>query len=124
MRFAFQINWDDLSLYDLIINPEKMGSQVSAQLIIDAARSDEVKECTQSALEAMERLSLKKKVEAELSRKDFFLPGLNVEVTENGVVHIYGFTFSENEKQKLVKTVLAVPDVIKFEDNIAVMPRT
>ena len=39
-RFAFHMSWDDPALYDLIINPEKIGVDAAIQLVIGIADSD------------------------------------------------------------------------------------
>jgi len=52
-RYAFHKNWDDPSLYDLCINPDKLGAERAAHLIMDLARSPELKTCSSYALEAL-----------------------------------------------------------------------
>jgi len=41
-RFAFHKDWNDPSLYDLYVNPDKIGSDKAAQLIMQMARSPEL----------------------------------------------------------------------------------
>ncbi|RJQ53447.1 MAG: cytidylate kinase-like family protein [Desulfobacteraceae bacterium] len=59
-RYAFHMDWNDPSHYDLIINTEKLGIGAAAKMIVDTAGSDTLQECSLTAVEAMERLSLKK----------------------------------------------------------------
>jgi cytidylate kinase len=89
-RYAFHKDWDDPSLYDLCINPDKVGAERAAHLIMDLARSPELKACSSYALEALERLSQTKRIEAALREMDLRPAGLRVEMPEKGVVHISG----------------------------------
>jgi len=66
LQFAFHMEWNDPSLYDLIINEDKLGTDSAAQLIMDVAQSQQIKACSITALYTMERLSLLKKVEAAI----------------------------------------------------------
>jgi cytidylate kinase len=84
-RYAFNLRWDDPTLYDLVINPDKIGLDVSAGIIIQGARSDEIKACSLSALETIERRSLERQVTAALKRHDLHLSLLYVEVPKPGV---------------------------------------
>jgi hypothetical protein len=70
-RFAFQREWNDLSLYDLAISTEKMMVPSAADVIVAAAQSQEMKTCSLTALDAMDRLSLEKRIEAALLKNSF-----------------------------------------------------
>ena len=111
MRFAFRMNWDDPSLYDLIINTDKIGVDGAAEMIIAARDVDAIKECSLAALESMERLSLAKRVEAELI-KNVLNPGnYNVFIPEAGIVHLSGIINPLESKDKLIGYVKAVSGV-------------
>ncbi len=122
LQFAFHMNWDDPSLYDLVINTEKLGTQGAAELIMEAARSSEIKECSLNALESMGRMALTKKVQAALLRNNFSLTTLHVEVAEKGVVHINGLTESKQSQAQILKIVKEVPGVSDVQSEVAVLP--
>lgn len=122
LRFAFHLNWEDNSNYDLVINPEKIGFEGAAKLIIEAADSQAVKECSLAAKDAMQRLALKKKIEATLLKQKFELINFNIEVSENGVVELAGFVHQQSEKEALISTVKAVPGVRDLNARLALMP--
>jgi hypothetical protein len=124
LRYAFHMDANDPSLYDLVINTEKMGTDGAEKLIMEAARSQKMKECSITALGAMERLSLGKKIQAELLRKDFDLTLLNLEVADKGMVHIRGLTRTEDKEQRLVEVVRNVPGVHDVKSEIMVIPKT
>jgi cytidylate kinase len=121
-RFAFHMGWTDPSLYDLVINTEKLGIGGAAKLVLEAQASDEIKECSLRALETMERMSLVKKVQASLLKEHFSYSQFHVEVPEQGLVQISGYTTTEDERKRMVKTAAKVPGVSKVRDEIGVMP--
>jgi cytidylate kinase len=121
-RFAFHMEWNDPSLYDLVINTEKLGIGGAAKLILEALLSDGIKECSLRALETMERMSLMKKVQASLLKEHFSYTQFHVEVPEQGLVQISGYTATEEDKRRMVKAARRVPGVSKVRDQIGVMP--
>jgi len=110
-RFAYQRDWDDPTIYDMVINTEKMGSETAARLIIEAARSEEMKACSLTAIESMKRLSLAKKIEAELIKNNIYVDNLNIEVLENGVVNITGTALTAERKNRVLRIVKGMPEV-------------
>lgn len=119
-RFAFHRDWTDPSLYDLIINREQLGIDLAAKLIMDAARSDRIKACSITAVDAMDKLALKKKVEASLLEHDINLTMLHIEVPEKGVVEVSGYTESEEHKELAMETIKGVKGVIKIKGDIVI----
>jgi cytidylate kinase len=121
-RFAFHMEWSDPSLYDLVINTEKLGIDGAVKLILEALLSDGIKECSLRALETMERMSLMKKVQASLLKEHFSYTQFHVEVPEKGLVQITGYAATEEDKSRMVKVAKQVQGVSKFTDEIGVMP--
>lgn len=110
-RFAYQREWDDPTIYDIVINTEKMGSETAAVLIIEAARSEEMKACSLTAINSMNRLSLAKKIEAELIKNNIYIENLNIEVFENGVVNITGTALTAERKNRVLRVAKDIPEV-------------
>ena len=59
-NFAFHLEMDEPSLYDLIIHTEKLDIDTASSLIIQAARSESIRTCSLHALEAMDQLGARK----------------------------------------------------------------
>lgn len=110
-RFAYQREWDDPTIYDMVINTEKMGSETAAGLIIRAARSEEMKTCSLTAIDSMKRLSLAKKIEAELIKNNLFVNNLNIEVLENGVANITGTALTAERKNRVLQILKDMPEI-------------
>lgn len=110
-RFAYQREWDDPTIYDMVLNTEKMGSETAAGLIIEAARSEEMKACSLTAIDSMKRLSVAKKIEAELIKNNIYVDNLNIEVLENGVANITGTALTAERKNRVLRIVKDIPEV-------------
>lgn len=122
LKYAFHVDWNDPSLYDLIINCGKMRTTTAAKLIMETAKSQEMQECSLTAVDAMDKLMLGKRIEAALVENNLALDFLNVEVPEKKVVHITGFTRTEEQRLTLKKVIEGIPGISKFQFDVSVMP--
>ena len=122
LRFAFSLEWNDPSVYDLVINTGKFGEEGAASLIVDALKTQAIQECSLHALETMERMSLLKKVEAALLKEHFSPSQFHVEVPEKGVVEIYGYANTAEAKKMILETARKVPGVSRAIDEVGVLP--
>jgi cytidylate kinase len=120
-NFAFHLELNDPSLYDLIIHTEKLDVDTASDLIIQAARSESLRTCSLNALEAMERLALEKKVHAALLEGGMDMNTIIVEVSEKGAVHVYGISRNLEEARKIEAAVRRVPGVSKLDSGISVV---
>jgi cytidylate kinase len=115
MQFSFQMDWNDISLYDAIINVDKIGLDSAAAQIIEMAKTRQIRECSLTALETMEKLSLLKRVEATILKNNINPQELFFEVPERGVVKITGLINpmrTVGGVLEIVRAVHGVKDVI------------
>jgi cytidylate kinase len=119
-RLAFGKDLNDPSLYDLIVNCEKLGHESAAGLIIEAANAEEIHACSLTALEAMEKLSLVKKVQAALLKDNLDDNLLTVDVSKTGVIELGGLTHSQELLERIIEVVHKVPGVSKVHSEIVV----
>lgn len=124
LQFAFHKDWDDPSLYDLVINRDKLSAESTSRLIMEVAQSQEIEECSITALDAMERLSLTKRIEATLLRDGISTTELHIEVPEKGVVRISGWTQTQENKDRVLHVVQGVPGIHEVRSEISVVPMT
>jgi hypothetical protein len=122
LRYSFHMAWTDPSLYDLIINTGKIGIDSAVKLIIESARSQEINECSLTAIDAMEKLSQTKMIQAELLKNNLNLSMLNVEVPEKGLAHITGWSHTEEDKGNVVEIVKGVHGISEVQPEVAIMP--
>ena len=105
-RYAFNLNLFDHSLYDLVINTQKMGTDTAVRLITEAAGAEEIKACSLRAMDAMERRSLEKRIRAALVENDINVNTLHVEVSELHDVSRMAVNASANIYTRLVIVIL------------------
>ena len=122
LRYSFHMDWNDPSLYDIVINRDKLSADSASRIIIEAARSQEIKACSRTALDSMERLSLVRKIEAEILKNDLEQDLVHIEVPEKGVAHVTGLTYSKEVKERFLKIVQQVDGVTEVRSNLNVMP--
>jgi cytidylate kinase len=120
-RYAFNLDWNDPSLYDLYINTDKLGSASTVKLITTAAKSDEAKACSLAALDAMNQMSLEKKLRGRILEENIDLTMLSLPFPEKNVVNVSGFTYSERDKNRLMEILNADSDVSEVRSQIALM---
>jgi cytidylate kinase len=121
-QFAFHREWNDLSLFDLVISTEKMTPPSAAEIIVGAAQNQEMKTCSLTALDAMDRLSLEKKIEAALLKNSFNPVYIHVTMPEKGIALVRGLTESDDDLNRLQKIVEAVEDVQEVRSEASVRP--
>jgi cytidylate kinase len=117
-RYAFHKDWNDPALYDLIINTDQIGLDLAAKVIMEVAGSDQIKECSLTAIEAMEKEGLKKKIQAALLKEDIDLLWLNIEIPGKGLVNITGVVQSIQERDRIPEILTGVPGVLKLNSNV------
>ena len=119
-RYAFQIDLDTPSLYDLVINMGKMKNETIAELILGAVQSEDIQSCDLDALSSMKRLSLERKVHAELLEKNIDTSTLNVAVSERGTADITGVAVSQEEKNRIPEIVKNVSGISQVNADLTV----
>jgi len=121
-RFAFHRAWNDLSLFDLVISTEKMTPAAAVDIIVEAAQNQEMKTCSLTALDAMDRLSFEKKIEAALLKNNFDPRYFHVTVPDKGVVLVRGLTESDDDRKRLEEVLGAVEGVSELRSEVSVRP--
>ena len=116
----FHTDWNDATLYDLLINTEKLLPATAIQLIIDSVHSGEIQEGVEKGKEKLAELVLVQKVEAKL------MPIIgsdrhHVEIrVEKGVVLLRGAVTSDMLKEECERAVAALEGVEHVENQLSV----
>lgn len=109
--YAFHRDWTDPSLYDICINPGKMGVDRSAQLVIETAQYPEMQACSLNARDALERISQIKRIETYLLELDLRPLGLKVTVPYKGIMHIEGIIKNPSDRIRLEEAAKSIPGI-------------
>lgn len=121
-RLAFDIDFDNPDLYDLILNAAKIGQETVATLIMDTARADEMKACSLTALEAMERLSILRRIQGALLRNDLDDRMLTIDIVEGGIVKVSGLSNDSESMNRIIETIKNVQGVQKVHSELVISP--
>ena len=114
LDFLFQIDWNDFSLYDLVINIDKLGFDAAAEMIVNVSQTENIQECSLTALESMEKLSLLKKVETAVMKDNINPQELHIDVPERGIVRLSGLINPMRTVAGITELIKSVPGVDKI----------
>ncbi len=120
MLSFFNAALNDATLYDLLINTEKLSPATAIQMIIVSLQSREIQEGVEKGKEKVAELALVQKAEAKL------VPILgsdlhHVEIqAEKGVVFLKGAVTSSVLKEECERTVAALEGVERVENQLSV----
>ena len=116
----FNADWNDASLYDLLINTERLSLSTAVQLILDSACSGEIKEGEEKGREKLAELAMVQKVEAKLVA----MLGSDIHHVEvqavRGVVILRGAVPSSALKEECEKTAAALEGVEQVDNQLLV----
>lgn len=120
MRGFFDVDWDDPGLYDLMINTRHLSAEEAGRMIMESARSLEIKEGGRRNREKMEDLALVQKVETSL--QIVLGSGLRqIDITsERGVVSLKGTVSSNLLKEDCHNAVASIKGVNRVNNQLSV----
>jgi len=120
LRFAFDEDWLNLNLYDLILNTDKLSIDSAAKMIIDAAKSDEIKACGIDSMKLLGKLSLHRKVESALREGGVMDQHVFFTVEDEDSVTLYGFVYTPDEKEATGRIVKGIKGVKRVVNDLTV----
>jgi cytidylate kinase len=120
LRFAFEEDWLNPNLYDLVLNTDKVTIDSATKMVMEAAKSDGIKACGIDSMNLLEKLSLQRKVEAAFLESGVESQHTFYNVEDGETVRIYGIVYSLNEKEALEKMMKGIKGVRKVINNLTV----
>jgi len=121
LRFAFDEDWLNPQLYDLILNTDILSIGSAVKIIVDAARSDEIKACGIDSVRSLGKLSLQRRVEAAFLEAGIANPHLFVAAEDAETVRIYGLVNSSREKEEIEGIVKGIKGVQSVQNALTVL---
>jgi cytidylate kinase len=118
LRFAFEEDWLNPNLYDLVLNTDKLTVDSAAKMVMEAAKSDGIKACGIDSMKLLEKLSLQRKVEAVFLEAGASSQHAFYNVEDGETVRIYGIAYSLQEKEALEKMMKGIKGVKKVINNL------
>jgi len=120
LRFFFEVDWEDPTLYDLVINTQRISTDTAVGMIAALAESPEIAAGAKIAEERLTDLGLTQKVEAAL----LDLLGLNIRLVhthvERGVVTLKGSVLSGVDLENAQRAVARIEGVADVDNQLTV----
>lgn len=121
LRFAFDEDWINPKLYDLILNTDKLSSESAKRMILEAAQSDEIKICGRDSVKLLKNLSVLRRIESSLMEAGLMSPRLFITMENENSVRIYGAVPSLEAKETIEKIVGGIKDIHKNTEGLIVL---
>ena len=120
LRYAFDREWLDPQLYDLVLNTDILGIDSAVNLVVVAAKSEEIKSCGMDAVKELGKLSLYRKVESALLEAEIFHQHLFFEVVDIDSVRLFGVVNSSEEKGKVERMLKKIKEIKNIKNDLLV----
>jgi cytidylate kinase len=120
LRFAFDEDWLNPHLYDLILNTDKLSVESAVKMVIDAAKSDEIKACGIDSVKSLGKLSLQRKIEAAFLEAGLTHQNLFFTVEDTDSVRLYGLVNSLEKKEKIEAIVKGIKGIKNMTNDLTI----
>jgi Cytidylate kinase-like family/BON domain len=123
IRFAFHRDWDNPELYDIVLNMDKLTVNTAADMIVCAARADELRGRTGDVMNSLDMMELAVRVGTALAEAGFPSSYVSAFVNAPGKVRLTGVVQVPWEKSAAERTVIEVKGVESVENKIQIASR-
>jgi cytidylate kinase len=126
VKFAFGVDWEDATRYDLVLNMDKLSVPVAVSTVLHVVRSPAVSDASGEALRALGMMALARRAEAaliEATVNQSFSASLSVAVVSPGAVRVSGEVDTPERSVKAESILRGVKGVDMVENAIRVIPR-
>jgi len=125
VRFAFGVDWEDPTRYDLVVNMDKLSVPMAVSTVVHMVRSPEISDASAEALRTLGMLALESRAEAALSEATLghgFAVSLSVSVVAPGRVRVSGNVETDGNRTQAEQVLRSVKGVDSVENAIQVVP--
>lgn len=124
IRYAYDEDWLNFRLYDLVINTDKLSADSAAKMIIEGAKSEEIRSCGIDSIRRLENLSIHRQVESELFEAGLMKHHIFFEVEGDRELIIYGIVSSQEDKEKIDKILNKIKGIKSIKNDLVVYTRS
>jgi cytidylate kinase len=120
IMFAYDEDWLNLQLYDLILNTDKLSVDSAVKLIVEAAQSDGIKSCGIDSVQLLGKLSLNRRIESTFLEAG--VGNLHLFTVESpDSVRLFGVVNSLEEKKEIENLVKRINGVKNIKNELVVL---
>ncbi len=120
LKYAFNRDWLDPHLYDLVINTDKMSMESAVKMIVDAAQSEEIKSCSKDSVELLGRMSMQRKIESALLEAGLLTLRIFFVVDGLDSVRFYGVVNTPEEKEAITRVISGIKGIKQIKNDLTV----
>ena len=120
LRYAYDEDWLNPYLYDLMLNTDKLSVDSAVKILIDAAKSDEIKACGHDSVKSLGKLSLQRKVEAALLEAGLSSQYLYLSMEDVDSIRLYGLVSSLEKKEKIENVLKDIKGIKKITNDVTI----
>ena len=121
LRFAFDEDWLNPNLYDVVINTDKVDIKSAVAMIVHPAKSDEIRQCGIEAVKSLGMLSLQRKIESALMEAGLMNPLLSFTVEDIDSIRIFGSVNSSVEAAQIIQTLKQIEGIKNIKNDLTVL---
>jgi len=100
------------------LNTDKLSVESAAKMVVDAAKSEEIKACGTDSVRLLGKLSLHRKVESALLEAGVTNQHVFFTVEDIDSVRLYGIAYSLEEKESIEKVLKEIKDIKKVTNEL------
>jgi cytidylate kinase len=123
-KFFFDENWEDLSLYDLVINTASFSAETAARLIKDVMETDELKALQEDTSCKLADLCLQHEVKTGIIYREKILVQFLEVVANKGIVTLRGIVDNKEDIYNCEKVAAETGEVKEVRNEIYYSPIT
>jgi len=120
LRFAFDEDWLNPNLYDLILNTDKLSVDSAVKMIMDGVQSEEIKACGADSIKSLGKLHLHFKIEAALVDAGLLTQYLHFTVEGMDSIRLHGLVGSLEKKEKVETLLKGIKEIKKINNDLSI----
>ncbi len=121
IHFAFHEDWLNPQLYDFILNTDKLSVDFAARMIVEGAKTEEIKSCGIDSMVNLKKLSVQRQIESTFLESGLVTSQIFFTVEDEETVRVFGMVNSQEEKEKIESLVKKVKGVKKVSNDLLVV---
>jgi hypothetical protein len=103
-----------------MLNTDKLSVDSAVKILIDAAKSDEIKACGHDSVKSLGKLSLQRKVEAALLEAGLSSQYLYLSMEDVDSIRLYGLVSSLEKKEKIENVLKDMKGIKKITNDVTI----
>jgi cytidylate kinase len=120
LRFAFDEDWLNPNLYDLMLNTDKLNIDSSVKIIMDGVQSEEIKTCGADSIKSLGKFHLHYIIESALADAGLLTQYLHFTVEDMDSVRLHGLVGSFEKREKVENLLKGIKEIKKINNDLSI----